>query len=275
MPITPSVPVQAPAPDNKTRSMDELESASVLALLAIKSSSPASDTTDATPIAETQSYIGTMDQSRSSPSSATQSRCSDNSEEAHQETDQEMEVHEEVEEEDEDEIVGTPSKPSILVPKRRDRRGAANFKRRVNEEARIRHFGWRMVKFKSGGHCWMHPVHGAASSKKSARARASTFAPPRIRPARANPCRRDAGARVSLASNTDAPSRSVRLPPRYLPHACGRPADTAGGEDEGPEAGPMQDHAEGDRVICMHMYRLSAAAAMESAWAGVNRRAQH
>jgi hypothetical protein len=63
---------------------------------------------------------------------------------------------------------------AALLPavRRRDPRAASNLKRRLNEEARIRHFGWKMVRVApaySGAAatpCWMHPVHGRASSKK-------------------------------------------------------------------------------------------------------------
>ena len=53
-------------------------------------------------------------------------------------------------------------------------RAAGNKKRRANEDERIRHFGWSMVKIDAtkksgaaGGHCWVHPVHGTATSKKA------------------------------------------------------------------------------------------------------------
>jgi hypothetical protein len=53
-------------------------------------------------------------------------------------------------------------------------RAASNRKRRANEDERIRHFGWTMVKIDptkkggaAGGHCWVHPVHGTATSKKA------------------------------------------------------------------------------------------------------------
>lgn len=50
---------------------------------------------------------------------------------------------------------------------------ATNMKRRANEDERIRHFGWRLVKADAGqaggsaGHIWVHPVHGTATSKKA------------------------------------------------------------------------------------------------------------
>ena len=50
---------------------------------------------------------------------------------------------------------------------------ASNMKRRANEDERIRHFGWRLVKADAGqaggsaGHIWVHPVHGTATSKKA------------------------------------------------------------------------------------------------------------
>lgn len=61
-----------------------------------------------------------------------------------------------------------------LLPavRKRNPRMASNLKRRINEEARIRHFGWKMVRVEplyegaAASHCWMHPVHGRASSKK-------------------------------------------------------------------------------------------------------------
>ena len=53
---------------------------------------------------------------------------------------------------------------------------AANVKRRANEAERIRHFGWKLVKLDdtaraAGGHshCWWHPEHGHARSKKEVR----------------------------------------------------------------------------------------------------------
>lgn len=53
-------------------------------------------------------------------------------------------------------------------------RQASNRKRRANEDERIRHFGWTMVKVdgakkggSAGAHCWVHPVHGTATSKKA------------------------------------------------------------------------------------------------------------
>ena len=59
--------------------------------------------------------------------------------------------------------------PELLVPRRCT---GSNFKRRINEEARIRHFGWSLVHLPAAypgaaaSHCWVHPVHGRASSKK-------------------------------------------------------------------------------------------------------------
>ena len=63
-------------------------------------------------------------------------------------------------------LIGRKTLPSPSS-RRRQPRGAANFKRRLNEEARIRHFGWRHVLTDSADSpCWVHPVHGVASSKK-------------------------------------------------------------------------------------------------------------
>ena len=67
-----------------------------------------------------------------------------------------------------------------MLPKATKTKGrgahAANVKRRANEAERIRHFGWKLVKLDdtaraAGGHshCWWHPEHGHARSKKEVR----------------------------------------------------------------------------------------------------------
>ena len=73
-----------------------------------------------------------------------------------------------------------------MLPKATKTKGrgahAANVKRRANEAERIRHFGWKLVKLDdtaraAGGHshCWWHPEHGHARSKKEVRNTLASF----------------------------------------------------------------------------------------------------